>query len=242
MDAPLVVAVMITGKHHERVPLAHVSKTAFQRQTYPNRQLLILNTAREPLTEELYPQENVFEIHRPAWGLTALGKLRNEALDIIEEKFGGLNPWVIQWDDDDWHHPTRIAIQMAAAQAAGGDCAVTLRNQIRYSFESDVAYVHVANEPQWGIHGTVLHPTTHLRYEQLPKHEDSRFLKLFPKVVVCENPASLYVRFSHGFNTFSSRHIMGSFAGRSEQWSLPEAETRELEQLLHEHYSFLSRR
>ena len=235
MEDPLVTAVMITGKHQDRIPLALASIAAFQGQTYPDKQLLILNTGQTRLTDELNPIPNVFETFAPHWCFTALGLLRNHALDIIADRFSP-DAWVIQWDDDDWHHPHRIAMQVYTARENEFRYPVTLRNQIRYSFETNSGFEHKAQEAAWGIHGTVLHPQTDLRYEQVPKHEDSRFLKLFKRVDICENMPQLYIRFVHGRNTFNEQHIMRHLAGKRDVWDMsPEAKTY-LADVLNLHY------
>jgi len=235
MDNPLVIAVMITGKHEERIRLAQAAIHAFQQQSYEDKQLLIINTGQTRLSDETNPQEGIFEVYAPQWSFDPLGKLRNRALDIIADRFSA-DAWVIQWDDDDWHHPNRIATQVAHARDTGFKHPVTLRHQVRCSLVTGVAFVHVAQEAAWGIHGTVLHPQTDLRYEEVGKHEDSRFLKRFGQVEVCDNVAYLYVRFVHGNNTFSEQHIMHRFAGKQDQWFLPEDASNYLSHVLNQHY------
>src|SRR5436305_1073460 len=53
-----------------------------------------------------------------------VGDLRNLALEHATGDF------IVNWDDDDWHHPRRIEVQM---QARGEDTAVLLRTRIHHS-------------------------------------------------------------------------------------------------------------
>lgn len=236
MDDPLVIAVMITGKHPDRIPLAQAAIAAFELQSYERKQLVILNTGSTRLTDEIDPRPGVYETFAPHWTLTALGTLRNYALDIIADRFPA-DAWVIQWDDDDWYHHQRIALQVAAAREDNFQHPVTLRRQVRYCFATNTAFAHDAQETAWGIHGTILHPQSEMRYEEVPKHEDSRFLKRFRRVTICENIPQLYIRFVHGRNTFDERHIMGKLAGRHDEWHLDIDTESYLTETLNQHYS-----
>lgn len=129
---------------------------------------------------------------------TTLGDLRNIGL---EQARGEL---VIQWDDDDWHHPQRMEIQ---ARHWRPGAAVLLRRQYRYSLVGGHVILH---EAPAGIHGTILHERAiAARYPSLRKEEDTLFLKSFPERVVVDAPASLYIRLYHGQNTWDEAHVMG---------------------------------
>jgi glycosyltransferase involved in cell wall biosynthesis len=188
----VVTAVMITGKHPGRRQLARAALTSFLAQTYREKEMLIINTG-EPLRP---PEPYIREICLEQGALT-LGDLRNLG---IEEARGA---WVIQWDDDDWHHPERITVQM---EFAGHDAACVLGSQIRCSLVKQYAFVRRREE---GIEGTILHPrSTSIRYPSLAKREDTAFYRAFPEKVIIFDRPELYVRFYHGNNTWDEKHLM----------------------------------
>ncbi len=230
----LVTAVMVTGKHAERRWLAEAAVTAFQAQTWPNKELLIVDDSGTvwPAMPNVR-QADVSSLTGPA----TLGALRNIGLDQAA------GDWLIQWDDDDWYHPRRIEYMMAGAQA---DHAVLLTHQIRYSFVNDSAFFLHYPLSYAGIPGSVLHPRTTGRYQLIGKHEDSRFLNnnFGTRRVLLDNaqPATdgpnIYLRFHHGSNTWDMHHIMGRYAAPSHSglWRLSSNQAQYLRTVLSEHY------
>jgi len=219
MNQPLVTAVMITGKHEARLPLALAAVRSYQQQTHQNKRLMIVTDGFSVWDHIPHPDDSIREVsvHK-----MSLGELRNVALDNIrpDEQF------VCQFDDDDWSGPQRIELQLAAAQQHPG-CAVTLRQQVRYSFETCSAFV-ARMEPELGIPGTILHPVTPLRYPALGKHEDSHFLKSFSSIHVLEAAPELYLRFHTDFSTWDIKHVMGRRALEKMQIRLPPSASRYL--------------
>jgi len=228
METPAVTAVMITGKDERRIPLALASVRSFMGQTYKNKELLIV-TDGFSLLPQIANAKNIREVRAER---QTLGGLRNVALDNCD------SPWIIQWDDDDWSHPERIEAQMYWAdvmtEAHGSPRPVTLGKQIRYSFELNNAYVYSDNRS--GIHGTVLHPQTDLRYETIGKHEDSHFLDNFPAVSILTSRPELYIRMQHSANTWDLRHIMRQHAKGRDRWDLTQQDADYLRQVLAENY------
>lgn len=190
---PLVTAVMVTGKtpHHEQ--LARKSAADFFRQTWPNRELLVINDGGYSLSGL---GDGLREI-RVDSGKT-LGELRNIGLEAAKGE------WIIQWDDDDRHHPDRIRQQMSLSHHG---LPVTLRRQIRYHMQKRKALVHTRGGP-FGIEGTVLHKRTDVRYPAQKRSEDSVFIRSLPRPRVIDNDARLYIRQFHGHNTWDERHVM----------------------------------
>lgn len=229
MNDPYVVAVMITGKDERRRPFAQESIRCFLEQTYGNRGLLILNSG-QPLSDSCVKHGGILEEIVPD---APLGTLRNRALDRVYSLFP--EAWVIQWDDDDWSAPDRIALQVATGLANPG-AAVTLARQLRYSFAMNSGF-DAGDVQGFGIFGTVLHPPTELRYQDVGKHEDSRFLKTFARFVQTDAPPETYIRLEHGFNTWSRDHIMRGMRGRDRFDMTPEAETL-LRMVLEDRYAW----
>jgi glycosyltransferase involved in cell wall biosynthesis len=225
MSQPLVSAIMITGKNPVRRPFALAAIKSFQLQTHTPRELVIINEGEQLVggdtnNGEYYYQElpGSATVREIMYGTKlTLGELRNEGLEAARGEF------ICQWDDDDWSAPDRIAKQLAASHKGS---AVTLSHQVRYSFVSKSAFAH-RGQPQkdgrWlGIVGTVLHPRTEIRYKPQRKHEDSHFLQRWKRVTVLDNihEPHLYLRFSHLYNTWDEKHIMGAMATRKNSVNL----------------------
>jgi len=208
--APLVSAVMITGKSPERRPLAAVALKCFLNQDYTNRELVIINDGGVPLASG---EPGVREIMVERDPKRTLGDLRNIGSEAAKGQ------WIIQWDDDDWHAPSRISLQMRGARK---DRANLLRRQIRYSLVSNAGRVWIIRR---GIPGTLLYyKNDALRYPSVRRGEDTRFLRKFKGRRVLDNPASAYVRFYHGNNTWGEGHIMGGLTGRRNSLALSDPE------------------
>lgn len=238
----LVSAVMVTGKTMDRLPLIKSSISSFANQTYENKQLVIV-TDLDELRAELagylintkFEKEFAAAVYRAE--PTSLGGLRNVGL----VKAAG--SWIIQWDDDDWSSPERIAVQM---QHAKPDHAVVLNWQVRYSFINNAAF-----ELPWfgkvpGIPGTILYPKRKsTRYRLEPKHEDSHLIvdHFTDRLVVVDNSPraehgpELFFRLYHGReNTWDHAHVMREYATKPDVWDLSERSRTQLVSLLNNEY------
>lgn len=226
MTQPLVTAVMITGKSPTRRPWCRMSLKAFLAQSWRRKELLIINDGEQSWADlwRDQPGNTICEILVPHDQPRTLGALRNLALEQAQ------GDWIIQWDDDDWSAPWRMALQMEHRQP---DRPVTLRRQIRYSTTRDTAFVF-AETGRYGIAGTILHPRTALRYPSRSIGEDAAFIKSWPQppVVLEQAPPQTYVRIFHGGNTWHERHIMKHWAGQSDRWELEEPIRLDLERIL----------
>ena len=192
---PLVTAVMVTGLHKARYPLARLAIECFQKQIYPNKELLIINHGEESLACE---DSRIREIRVTKTADQTVGDLRNLGIENAQ------GDYLISWDDDDWHHPMRISTQMDA-QTDGA--AVFLKNRVHCSLENGCADHHQA---PGGAVATILHPrAVPFRYPSLVRGSDKEFAWKFKNRVAIDNDPMLYVRFCHGLNLWSAQHIMG---------------------------------
>lgn len=198
----MISALMITGKtpHHRR--LAEVAVDQFLAQDWPidDREIVIVNTARDaPWFEH---QSRAFPVREltlyPFKG--TLGELRN--ISMLHAQ-GNL---LLQWDDDDWHHPERIRRQVEAHVPGK---PTILRRQYRVDLQSGAWGVLDARHwPMAGIVGTLLHERSRARYPHKKRGEDAEFIRRLPRPTVVDNRPELYVRLYHGHNTWSRRRIM----------------------------------
>lgn len=189
---------MVTGKSPHHYPYAVLARTAFLEQTYPLKQLVIVNDGEHSLDIN---DSRIKEVKVERKPQTTLGQLRNIGLEHAD------GDWILQWDDDDIHHPARMDYQMS--HVVSGKCQL-LVCQVRTNVLTGDSFKYT--EPI-GIAGTILHPKTTERYPLKRKGEDGDFwlntwgrnnrqLKNnidFPEV---------YIRLYHGHNTWDEGHIM----------------------------------
>ena len=228
MNSPLVSAIMITGKTPEHERLARVAAHSFLKQTYYNKELVVVNDGPyelkigHPRVREILVKEK-----KP------LGALRNTGLENAK------GDWVIQWDDDDYHHPHRILYQMAHRQEGH---AVVLRKQLRVDIIEGRA---ICVDHASGIAGTILHPRKVIgRYSaKADGNEDTEFLSHFyPDVIALDNDSemwpgpALYVRLFHDRNVQSREVVMGNKGSYSKRWSPNRDEKDYVSHLLITHY------
>ena len=213
---------MISGKTPQHQFLAERAIDSILAQTYPNFEVVVINDSPDYSLQR--DDSRVREVKVPR-GKT-LGELRNIGLEVAQGE------WLWQADDDDYHHPDRLSVQMDAAKP---NTAVMFEYQLRYSFPTNCATVH---RDRVGIAGTIVHPKTHYRYPAKRKAEDSDFyLKAFGSnhiLVTNKDMPELYVRFFHGeeTNTWNELHIMRDLAGQKDIWQLPMASIKYLKEVL----------
>jgi glycosyltransferase involved in cell wall biosynthesis len=113
-ELPLISCLMVTKN---RANLAKISISCFLNQTYPNKELVIVDDGESSELQEFVRQLNhpqISHYHLPSQGLT-LGELRN----ISVAKATG--SYLSQWDDDDLSDPSRLESQMTAIRSLKAD-------------------------------------------------------------------------------------------------------------------------
>jgi glycosyltransferase involved in cell wall biosynthesis len=109
-SCPLVSCIMPTGN---RAAYVLQSIHYFQRQTYPSRELIIVDDGSDDLEAQL-PDDPRIIYERVASGLT-IGAKRNRACELAR---GAL---IAQWDDDDWYGPLRLEKQIEPLTSRAAD-------------------------------------------------------------------------------------------------------------------------
>lgn len=110
IDGPLVSCLMVS--RGDLFPAEHAIR-CYREQSYANRELVIVTAARGSAVGLLVaalqdPSIRYVEIAAPT-----LGELRNAS---VAHARGSL---IAHWDDDDLHHPDRLAVQIAAITTTG---------------------------------------------------------------------------------------------------------------------------
>lgn len=101
-DLPLVSCIMPTRNRREFVRQA---LRYFERQDYPNRELLIVDDGEDRVSDLIQPDSRLRYIALPE--RTSIGAKRNIA---CEQAQGAI---IAHWDDDDWYAPHRLKQQVA---------------------------------------------------------------------------------------------------------------------------------
>lgn len=224
-NSPMVMAVMITGKSPAHEVMARVAVQCFLAQSYQNKRLIIINDGKYELGIK-HPLVDEVRVPGTSAGLLSLGELRNFGLEKVKDTGAS---WVIQWDDDDFHHPHRILFQMAHRVDDGDhySVAVVLKKQMRVSLTKGDAF---NIEDASGIAGTILHNMQGVdretNYPSVDKGEDAEFMEKFDSLVIVDNHSdvwpgpALYVRMYHGGNTWDEEHVMGGKGSFTHKWAM----------------------
>lgn len=194
----MVTAVMLVSDA-ARFRAATVAVRCLERQTYPSRELVVVNSSGRPF----FGRAPGFAREVEAAPAT-LGELRN----IGCAHAGG--EWLAQWDDDDWSSPWRLAAQMACRRE--GAC-VLLSRQARVDVRAGTAAL--ARRPG-GCPGTLLWPRGPYRFRATSSWEDILFLQdHFPPgrrvVADLSGPGGepLHVAVWHGRNATPASEFLG---------------------------------
>ena len=202
----LVTCTMVT---RDRPHLAQRAIQCFLAQSYAPRELLIVNDGEQSYCDVIPTQlpdgVTITELHIASDHAYTLGELRNVALDNAVSEF------VAQWDDDEWYHPDRLAIQISAIKKSHTSaCAlkwtlmhIDSEDFVRHPFRADAGLA---------TPGTIVHRQTKARYPAQRKGEDSVFMRSVRDegglCVLDQSYSHLFIRCFHGSNTWSFDHFL----------------------------------
>lgn len=198
MQPGLVSCLTVTKHRRDMLPRA---VTCFQRQSYPDRELVVVNDAEDGTREYVAALRDERIVYvRPEQVDVRLGELRNVALAHARGKY------VAQWDDDDWHHPDRLAEQVAHLEEAGADICLLRRWTLAWPERN--LFLRSKRRP-W--EGTMVARRERLpTYEAVSHGEDSAFVEACrrrgQKVCLLDRP-ELYLYVVHGRNTYAADHF-----------------------------------
>ncbi|GAB4373096.1 MAG: hypothetical protein Kow0042_16810 [Calditrichia bacterium] len=127
-NLPLISCIMPTS---HRSHFVTQSLAYFLRQTYPNKELIIVDDTPASLALPVNTDSRIryYRLNTPL----SLGDKRNYA---IEQSRGEI---ILHWDDDDWHHPHRLQIQAEAL----------LKNQAEISGLSSLLFFDIQTGKLW---------------------------------------------------------------------------------------------
>lgn len=182
------------------------SIACFNKQSYPNKELVVVDDGEQDLSGvlEAVPENQLNYIKLDPSEDNTLGKLRNISLQEANGYY------LVQWDDDDWYHPERISIQ--ASYLDDGHDACCLSGALMHLDTPE--YVHhpyVGQLPE-GIPGSIMHRNDpSISYPHTRRAEDTVFLKEWMDRKYIQLPdkySYLFIRCYHGDNTWEKEHFL----------------------------------
>ena len=197
---PLVSCLMVTGR---RPALAELAMDCFRRQTYPNRELIVVDdSGTDALAEAVARHDggkraSIRWLRLPPEG-KALGALRNISLAEARGEF------LCQWDDDDLSAPDRLYRQAAALLATGADACAPARLQLWWPARD---WLSESSSRVWEC-ALMWKKDGIIAYPELRAGEDTPPVEALAKrglIALLEDPA-LYTYVHHGANTFPDQH------------------------------------
>lgn len=206
---PLVSCLMVTKN---RLRFAKSAISHFQKQIYPHKELVIVSHGQNELVGYVRSlNDNRIRIHHIDTEDLILGDLRNMSIELATGEY------CIQWDDDDFYHPTRISVMLE--HLFKNDLEATFLSQWTMAWPSKGYYSISKNYP-FGWENTMLIKKDKMpRYPSLRRGEDTAFCdKLKKQGVKCgviNEPGYhiLYLYVVHGANTWNDSHFMDLFTG-----------------------------
>ena len=200
---PLVTCICPTASRRDflRAAIGH-----FSAQDYPAKRLVIVEDGRESnvdLLDVVPPGVPVEFLNQITYVYLdgprrTIGEKRNRACEIAG---AGL---IAHWDDDDWHHPRRLSIQIAAMRAAGA----RLCGMDRLVFyDGAQAWLYRSDDPNFLAGGSLIYERALWRdqpFEHRSNGEDTLFVRAAlgrdVKIAKVANE-KLYVARVHAGNT-----------------------------------------
>lgn len=204
---PLISSICVTSN---RPLLLQRALACFERQGYPNKEIVISYPVSDLLTRDIVNQIEsisdirIVKIERP--GEENLGTARNHAVEAANGEY------VCIWDDDDWYNHDRLERQYNAIKNTVFKACV-LMNVLLYDYESKEGF-H-SSYRHW--EGTLLcERETLLKglYLDKEKGEDTAliyFLSSNNVLFHIMDAAHLYIYIYHGNNTWGESHFNSYF-------------------------------
>jgi glycosyltransferase involved in cell wall biosynthesis len=202
---PKVSCVMVTADRHD---LCRRAIWSYQQQTWPNRELVVLDNGKIPMDSLLIdvPSREVRYQYIEKTPELVIGALRNHALDLATGDY--LAP---QWDDDDWSHPDRLTRQMTRLLEGRYD-ACTLAGTLMHVDDPlyfDHPFIGLLDG---GVPPTIVHRRDEtIRFPPLPRTSDTFYKEAWRQrryVQLPRSEAHLYIRYFHGHNIWEQEHFL----------------------------------
>jgi glycosyltransferase involved in cell wall biosynthesis len=192
----------------------------FEAQTHQNRELVIIDDGEidlAPIISASSAKHLIRYFHLSSESRLSLGELRNKSIDVADGE------WCIQWDDDEWYHPSRIAEQLAVAKHTRMGSSALKWTLMHIDDSSVLGTKLFRGDTGIATPGTLLfRRDTGATYRPLARNEDGIFMRdVKNKVGLTSLNASsshLFVRVFHGANTWDVDHFLRRLSRRPIDW------------------------
>lgn len=211
IESDLISCICVTRK---KVELLKRSIDCFNKQTYQNRELIILyeedDIETSQFLENVKFSENIILIKEPIFPKKSLGELRNLAILQSNGNF------FCQWDDDDWFHPLRLEIQFSFLNKKVTGCI--LSRWTIYDYTTQKAYL--SNSRAW--EGSILcrrDVFDRFEYENKKVGEDTLFISQLLNnysIQIINRLPFLYIYTYNSKNTWGHLHFKKIFESSQE--------------------------
>lgn len=207
---PLISCLMVT---RDRPRLAARAVECFLAQSYPNRELVVIDGGESDQLQQgieaiSYPP---IKPHRARQAGRSMGELRNLAVEKASGRY------VCIWDDDDLYDPDRLSLQMSAITALGADACFLARLQLWWPARRVLA---VSTRRMW--EGTLICARDRFPlYRALHRGEDvavGYHLWRSGRVVMLDEPR-LYTYVFHGDNTTGEAQFLQHCGAATQQFT-----------------------
>ena len=207
---PLVPCLMVT---RDRPRLAARAVECFLAQSYPNRELVVIDGGESDQLQQgieaiSYPP---IKPHRERQAGRSMGELRNLAVEKASGRY------LCIWDDDDLYDPDRLSVQMSAITALGADACFLARLQLWWPARRVFG---VSTRRMW--EGTLICARDKFpSYRALHRGEDVAVgyqLWRSRRVVMLDEPR-LYTYVFHGANTIGEAQFLQHCGAATKQFT-----------------------
>lgn len=196
---------MLTGHDERRRPLAHTAISSFLRQTWESKNLLIINQGEPFNIQNEQIREYIVKEEELSASAVTIGMLRNIAHEYADAEY------LINWDDDDYHHQLRIATQMDPFKHDNRLLATVLQNRTVIDLQAGDFFARDAGLSNCGgCAGSILlrislllnQNIEYMYMEDLVSDPEAEFLEHFPSFVCypIENSPIMYHQTFTGLN------------------------------------------
>lgn len=192
----------------------------FEAQTYPNRELIIIDDGEVDLSNIVNSSSLRDAIHyyrlSSDCGLN-LGQLRTKSIEVAD------GDWCIQWDDDEWYHPERIERQLHEAKSQSVGSSALKWTLMHINDLEDTKNKVFRVDTGIATPGTLLfRRDVGLKYRPMARNEDGIFMRevrdKMGLAVMGREHSHLFIRVFHGANTWEIEHFMRRLHRRPLDW------------------------
>jgi len=201
---PKVSCLLVTA---DRRNLLKRSLHCYRNQTYENTELVVVDNGHDRI-DDLLANFNSDEINYNRIDPSpenVLGDLRNISIDQAT------GDYLTCWDDDDWYHPERIALQMEFLNQGNYDACCLTTSLVHLNSERFKSHPYKGTLKH-GVPPSILHQKDdRIRYPSLDRKEDTYYLKQWRKkrfALMSSKFSHLLIRCYHGSNTWDQEHFI----------------------------------